>query len=336
MMRDGACGEVTGADFFRSSDYAPYGGGTAMPPPFRNGSYPFQDLGVHGLYLLEAFLGPIRHADIRYYASGIGDPNLVFDEWRATARMRPGHRPDVPFLERAAHPKRSDRPWHARGDARGLLPANPDRCARPIPGPKAVQRILGAGIEFAGHAGEGGGEYRAVRHRAPGSFTRNSRFGGEVPRGLAQRRAAAGSRRGGPARRSRCSKTCRAAPMPISATTWRKPNPSRSLASWSPAPTACWGGRWSAGCANSESPAPAGAKAARDSARRQDPVGLWRSGRSGGSGPRGGGHRSGLSRRRGDAAAAWPSSPAARSGARAISWMPASGTAFANWCTSVR
>ena len=61
-----------------------------MPPQFRNGSYPFQDLGVHGLYLLEAFLGPIAHADIRYYASGMGDPNLVFDEWRTLVECERG------------------------------------------------------------------------------------------------------------------------------------------------------------------------------------------------------------------------------------------------------
>jgi hypothetical protein len=49
-------------------------GGPSLPPQFRNGSYPFQDLDVHGLYLLEAFLGPIEHADIRYYASGSATP----------------------------------------------------------------------------------------------------------------------------------------------------------------------------------------------------------------------------------------------------------------------
>src|SRR5579862_159240 len=71
LLREGACGQVTGADFFRSSDYAPYGGGAPLPPPFRKGSYPFQDVGVHGLYLLEAFLGPIHRTEIRYYPSGI-------------------------------------------------------------------------------------------------------------------------------------------------------------------------------------------------------------------------------------------------------------------------
>src|ERR1017187_5186474 len=71
MIQTGACGQVQGVDFFRSSDYQAYSGGPVIPPHFRNGSYPFQDLGVHGLYLLEAFLGPIRRVDTRYSATGI-------------------------------------------------------------------------------------------------------------------------------------------------------------------------------------------------------------------------------------------------------------------------
>jgi predicted dehydrogenase/nucleoside-diphosphate-sugar epimerase len=81
-------GEVIAADFFRSSDYPPYLGGP-MPAPYRKGSYPFQDLGVHGLYLLEAFLGPAREARVEYRTSG-RDLNLVFDEWRATVESERG------------------------------------------------------------------------------------------------------------------------------------------------------------------------------------------------------------------------------------------------------
>ena len=49
----------------RSSDYPPYAG-SELPAAFRHGGYPFQDLGVHALSLMEAFLGPIRHVDARY------------------------------------------------------------------------------------------------------------------------------------------------------------------------------------------------------------------------------------------------------------------------------
>src|ERR1017187_1976701 len=53
-----------------------------MAPHYRNGSYPFQDLGVHGLCLLEAFLGQIQNADVHPVSTG-KDPNLFFDEWFA-------------------------------------------------------------------------------------------------------------------------------------------------------------------------------------------------------------------------------------------------------------
>ena len=81
LVRQGECGDVLAVDFFRSSDYPPYAGGP-IPPHYRNGSYPFQDLGVHGLCLLEAFLGQIQNADVHPVSTG-KDPNLFFDEWFA-------------------------------------------------------------------------------------------------------------------------------------------------------------------------------------------------------------------------------------------------------------
>ena len=148
-LRAGECGEVTGADFLRSSDYARYGGGTPLPAPFRNGSYPFYDLGVHGLYLLEAFLGPIRNADIRYYASGIGDPNLVFDEWRAMVECQRGT--GQMYLSWNVRPIQNEVIVHG---TRGVM--HVDRYLQTItvrktyPAPKAVQRIVGAGTNSLG------------------------------------------------------------------------------------------------------------------------------------------------------------------------------------------
>lgn len=79
----GACGELVAVDVWRSSDYAPYGGGP-LPAMVAQGSYPFRDLGVHGLYTLEAFLGPMTAVDIRYRSTGRSSM-LKFDEWQATA-----------------------------------------------------------------------------------------------------------------------------------------------------------------------------------------------------------------------------------------------------------
>jgi len=144
-LRNGECGEITGADFFRSSDYAPYGGGTELPPHFRNGSYPFRDLGVHGLCLMEAFLGPIHHANIRYSASGMGDPNLVFDEWRALVECQRGT--GQMYLSWNVRPIQNEVIVHG---TRGVM--HVDRYLQTLtvrkawPAPKPVQRIAAAGL----------------------------------------------------------------------------------------------------------------------------------------------------------------------------------------------
>ena len=143
LLRSGACGEITGADFFRSSDYPAYSGGPAIPPQFRSGSYPFQDLGVHALYLLEAFLGPIRRADIRFYASGKGDPNLVFDEWRGQLECEQGT--GGLYISWNVRPIQNELIVHG---TRGVMHVD---CylqtltlRKTYPAPKPVQRILGA------------------------------------------------------------------------------------------------------------------------------------------------------------------------------------------------
>jgi len=83
LVRSGACGDVIAVDMLRSSDYPPYAGGP-LPAMVRQGSYPFRDLGVHGMYLLEAFLGPVRDLAVEFRGTG-ANPNLRFDEWSASA-----------------------------------------------------------------------------------------------------------------------------------------------------------------------------------------------------------------------------------------------------------
>ncbi len=87
-IRNGAFGEVLSVDYFRGSDYPPYAGGR-LPEHYRQGGYPFRDLGVHGLYLVEAFLGKIHSVDTTYRATG-RHPNLLFDEWRSVVHCEKG------------------------------------------------------------------------------------------------------------------------------------------------------------------------------------------------------------------------------------------------------
>jgi predicted dehydrogenase/nucleoside-diphosphate-sugar epimerase len=88
IARSGRIGELVSVDVLRGSEYPPYGGGP-LPAPVRQGSYPFRDLGVHAIYTLEAFLGPVARLQVEFQGSG-RDPNLRFDEWRAQADCESG------------------------------------------------------------------------------------------------------------------------------------------------------------------------------------------------------------------------------------------------------
>ncbi len=89
IARDGGIGEVVSIDFHRSSDYPAWPGGGKLPPQYRQGSYPFQDLGVHGLAIAEAFLGQVKSAEIDFRSTGL-DTNLLFDEWTGMVNCERG------------------------------------------------------------------------------------------------------------------------------------------------------------------------------------------------------------------------------------------------------
>jgi predicted dehydrogenase/nucleoside-diphosphate-sugar epimerase len=88
LVQSGRLGELLSVDVLRSSEYVPFGGGP-LTAQVRQGSYPFRDLGVHAIYTLEAFLGPLQSLSVEHHATG-RDPNLRFDEWRAQVRCERG------------------------------------------------------------------------------------------------------------------------------------------------------------------------------------------------------------------------------------------------------
>jgi predicted dehydrogenase/nucleoside-diphosphate-sugar epimerase len=91
LVKAGAIGEVLTVDYSRSSNYPSYRRG--LPPPqYREGGYLFRDLGVHGLYLVREFLGPIEDVRAEFHSSGVkgSDPNMSFDEWRALVQCTKG------------------------------------------------------------------------------------------------------------------------------------------------------------------------------------------------------------------------------------------------------
>jgi predicted dehydrogenase/nucleoside-diphosphate-sugar epimerase len=87
-VKAGALGQIVSVDILRGSEFPPYEGGP-LPPWYRDAGYPFRDIGVHCLYLIQELLGQIEDVDASWSSLG-GDPNLAFDEWRAMVRCQRG------------------------------------------------------------------------------------------------------------------------------------------------------------------------------------------------------------------------------------------------------
>jgi predicted dehydrogenase/nucleoside-diphosphate-sugar epimerase len=141
LLKKGVCGDVLAVDFFRSSDYPPYAGGP-MPAAFRDGGYPFQDIGIHALYLMETFLGTIRNADVRYRSTG-KDPAVHFDEWRGTVECERGV--GQFFLSWTTRPMRNELIIHG---TKGYMHIDCflQTCTvhKALPGPKAISGSVDA------------------------------------------------------------------------------------------------------------------------------------------------------------------------------------------------
>ncbi len=87
-VKAGALGSIVSVDILRGSEYPPYEGGP-LPPWYRDAGYPFRDLGVHCMYLVQELLGPITDVEAEWQSLG-GEPNLAFDEWRAMIKCERG------------------------------------------------------------------------------------------------------------------------------------------------------------------------------------------------------------------------------------------------------
>lgn len=87
-VRGGAIGRIVSVDVLRSAAYPSFAG-SAPPPQVRDAGFPFLDLGIPALHLIETLLGPIENVEATWESLG-GDPTLAFDEWRALVRCRNG------------------------------------------------------------------------------------------------------------------------------------------------------------------------------------------------------------------------------------------------------
>lgn len=149
VIRAGTIGDVLTVDYFRSSEYPPYSGGM-MPPYYRDAGYPFRDLGVHALYILESFLGEIKNVNAWYQATG-RHTHLMFDEWRAHVECQKGYG--------QVHLSWNSRPMQNTILVQGTKGAlcidsflETCKIVRSLPGPKAASLIWNAVYGSASHA----------------------------------------------------------------------------------------------------------------------------------------------------------------------------------------
>jgi predicted dehydrogenase/nucleoside-diphosphate-sugar epimerase len=139
IARSGACGDILAVHSIRSSDYPPYAGGP-LPAPYRQGSYPFRDLGVHGLYLLESFLGPVKELSEKHFSTG-RDPLLTFDEWRVDGQFEKGT--GYMYLSWNTRPAQSELMIHGtKGVIRVDRFLQTCEVTKTLPGPKQIGIII--------------------------------------------------------------------------------------------------------------------------------------------------------------------------------------------------
>lgn len=144
IVGEGGIGDIVAVDYVRSQPSPPHAGGP-LPAYFCDGGFPFRDSGVHGLYLAEAFLGPIADVSVQVESRG-RDPLVYCDEWQVVARCERG-------LARL-HLSWAIRPWQSvltifgtRGIVRADLFGNTVTVRRAWPLPEPVTRLVNTGFE---------------------------------------------------------------------------------------------------------------------------------------------------------------------------------------------
>jgi predicted dehydrogenase/nucleoside-diphosphate-sugar epimerase len=145
-VRRGAIGDVRGAEYVRSQPVptAPPG----VPSAFLSeGGFPMRDAGIHGVYLLEALVGPIRDVNVRIASVG-RHQSVLCDDWHVLATGEHG-------MARLLL-SYSIQPWQSiltvygsRGTLRADLFASTVTVRRTWPLPSPAARLLNTVVEAA-------------------------------------------------------------------------------------------------------------------------------------------------------------------------------------------
>ena len=147
-VRGGRIGEVVSVEVIRNSDYPAYAGGP-LSGAVTQGSYPFRDLGVHGLYTIEAFLGPATSVSVSFQSRGT-DPNLAYDQWQAQVHAERGEgRLLLSWNARPMENRLFVRGTHGLIEVDRFLQTC--RVQRELPGPKFIGIMLNGFFTAAGN-----------------------------------------------------------------------------------------------------------------------------------------------------------------------------------------
>lgn len=140
IVKSGGIGEVLSVTFLRSSNYMPFAGGK-LPPYYSKGSYPFQDIGVHGLYTIEAFLGRATNVEVKYRSTK-RSVNLLFDEWFAHVDCERGSA--QMYLSWNVNPMQNEFIVHGTKGVLHIDAYLQTLVRRKVyPAPKPIQRVIG-------------------------------------------------------------------------------------------------------------------------------------------------------------------------------------------------
>lgn len=140
IVKSGGIGEVLSVTFLRSSNYVPFAGGK-LPPYYSKGSYPFQDIGVHGLYTIEAFLGRATNLEVKYRSTK-RSVNLLFDEWFAHVDCERGSA--QMYLSWNVNPMQNEFIVHGTKGVLHIDAYLQTLVRRKVyPAPKPIQRVIG-------------------------------------------------------------------------------------------------------------------------------------------------------------------------------------------------
>ena len=143
LVHRGVIGDLFAVDYVRSQPISP--GPGPLQPYTREGGFPFRDVGIHGVYLVEAFLGSIESVQTQIASTGL-NPFPYCDDWQVLLRCARG--------SARIHLSSVLRPWQSTltllgtcGSIRADLFASTVTARRAYTGPAPLVRMVNSGAE---------------------------------------------------------------------------------------------------------------------------------------------------------------------------------------------